>query len=56
MALLMAGLVAVLNGVAWRVMHKPTDAPHAEARVAGMAYNAFGRWDSPLAGRVPEVA
>ncbi len=55
-ALLMAGLVAVLNGVAWRVMHKPTDAPHAEARVAGMAYNAFGRWDSPLAGRMPEVA
>jgi DNA-binding LacI/PurR family transcriptional regulator len=28
-------------------------APDVPARVAGLAYNAFGRWDSPLAQRLP---
>ncbi len=47
-ALLIALLVAGLNMAAWRVFNPPLSAPPAPATVAGLAYNAFQRWDTPL--------
>ncbi len=55
-AVLLTALVLALNGAAWRLSNPPLPAPDVPARVAGLAYNAFGRWDSPLAQRLPEDA
>ncbi len=52
-ALLMALMVAALNALVWRALNPPQHAPHVPASANGMAYNAFGRWDSPLEGRLP---
>lgn len=37
----------------WRALNPPLAAADVESRVAGFAYNAFGRWDSPLDKRLP---
>jgi len=52
-ALVIAAVVAALNWAAWRALNPPLEAPDAPARVAGLAYNAFQRWESPLAQRFP---
>jgi exo-beta-1,3-glucanase (GH17 family)/cellulose synthase/poly-beta-1,6-N-acetylglucosamine synthase-like glycosyltransferase len=48
-----AALVLLLNLAAWRAFNPPHPAPDAPARVAGLAYNAFQRWESPLSQRFP---
>ncbi len=55
-ALLLAALVAAANLLAWRALNPPVDAPDVPARVAGLAYNAFQRWDSPVENRYPTDA
>jgi len=52
-ALGIAALVLALNWLAWRSFNEPLPAPDAPARAAGMAYNAFQRWESPLSQRFP---
>lgn len=39
----------------WHALNLPLEAEDVAPRVAGFAYNAFGRWDSPLAGRLPST-
>ncbi len=51
--LLLAATLAVGNLVAWNAAHQPVPAPDAQGPIAGFAYNAFGRWDSPIEGRYP---
>ena len=50
---LIAALVLLLNVAAWRAFNPPHAAPEAPARVHGLAYNAFQRWESPLTPRFP---
>ena len=50
----MAGLVAILNLLVWQAFNPPLAAPDAPPRVAGLAYNAFQRWDSPLVAALSE--
>ena len=52
-ALAIAALVLLINLAAWRAMNPPLAAPEAPPRVAGLAYNAFQRWESPLALHFP---
>ena len=47
-ALAIAALVVLVNIAVWRAMNPPLPAPDAPPRVAGLAYNAFQRWESPL--------
>jgi exo-beta-1,3-glucanase (GH17 family)/cellulose synthase/poly-beta-1,6-N-acetylglucosamine synthase-like glycosyltransferase len=47
-ALAIALLVALANLIVWRLAHPPLAAPDAPPRLAGLAYNAFQRFDSPL--------
>ncbi len=51
--LLLAATLAVGNLVVWHGWHQPVSAPDAQGPIAGFAYNAFGRWDSPIEGRYP---
>lgn len=51
--LLLAATLSVGNLVAWHLWHAPQPAPDAAGPVAGLAYNAFGRWDSPIARKYP---
>ncbi len=52
-ALAIAALVLLINFAAWRALNPPLAAPEAPPRVAGLAYNAFQRWESPLALSFP---
>jgi len=52
-AVAIAAFVLALNWLAWLAFNAPLPAPDAPARAAGLAYNAFQRWDSPLAQRFP---
>lgn len=51
--LLLAAMLALGNLLAWHAWHRPVSAPDADGPIAGFAYNAFGRWDSPIEGRYP---
>jgi exo-beta-1,3-glucanase (GH17 family)/cellulose synthase/poly-beta-1,6-N-acetylglucosamine synthase-like glycosyltransferase len=51
--LLLAATLAVGNLVAWNVCHLPQPAPDAQGPVAGFAYNAFQRWNSPIERKYP---
>jgi exo-beta-1,3-glucanase (GH17 family)/cellulose synthase/poly-beta-1,6-N-acetylglucosamine synthase-like glycosyltransferase len=53
-ALAVALAAAALNVLAWWLLNPPLAAPDAPQRIAGVAYNAFQRWDSPLDGRYPD--
>ncbi len=53
-ALAIAALVVLVNLAVWRAFNPPLAAPELPARVAGLAYNAFQRWESPLAERFPD--
>jgi exo-beta-1,3-glucanase (GH17 family)/cellulose synthase/poly-beta-1,6-N-acetylglucosamine synthase-like glycosyltransferase len=50
---LLAATLAVGNLVAWHGWHRPEAAPDAQGPVAGFAYNAFQRWDSPIERKYP---
>jgi exo-beta-1,3-glucanase (GH17 family)/cellulose synthase/poly-beta-1,6-N-acetylglucosamine synthase-like glycosyltransferase len=52
--LAIAGVVAMVNMVTWRMVNPPLSVPQAPRLVGGMAYNAFQRWDSPIAQRLPD--
>ncbi len=52
-ALAIAAAAAALNFAGWSALNPPVAAPDVPARTAGLAYNAFGRWDSPLERRLP---
>jgi exo-beta-1,3-glucanase (GH17 family)/cellulose synthase/poly-beta-1,6-N-acetylglucosamine synthase-like glycosyltransferase len=52
-ALVIALPMLLINLVAWRVANPPLPAAAALPQIQGMAYNAFGRFDSPLEVRMP---
>ncbi|HYF59644.1 MAG TPA: glycosyltransferase [Burkholderiaceae bacterium] len=51
--LALAAVLAVGNLVGWHALHQPVSAPDANGPIAGFAYNAFGRWDSPIERKYP---
>ncbi len=53
-ALAITALVVLANLAVWRTFNPPLAAPEVPARVAGLAYNAFQRWQSPLAEHYPD--
>ncbi|MEF8735992.1 MAG: hypothetical protein V5B35_05085 [Candidatus Accumulibacter necessarius] len=55
-ALLIAALVAIINLLLWRAFNPPLTAPDVPSRVAGLAYNGFQRWQSPLSQSFPSDA
>lgn len=55
-ALLLALAIAAANLAAWQLMNPAIEAPDFHGRVAGMAYNAFQRWDDPTQRRYPTAA
>ena len=52
-ALALAASIAVGNFLAWDKTHPVVDAPSFYGQISGLAYNAFGRWDSPLEQKYP---
>ena len=52
-ALALAALVAIGNLQTWQLLHRPLDAPGHAGAIAGLAYNAFQRWDDPIGRRYP---
>jgi exo-beta-1,3-glucanase (GH17 family)/cellulose synthase/poly-beta-1,6-N-acetylglucosamine synthase-like glycosyltransferase len=52
-ALVIALPLLLINLVAWRAANPPLPAAAALPQFQGMAYNAFGRFDSPLEERLP---
>ena len=55
-ALIIALLVTLLNLMVWWAFNPQIPAPDASPRIAGLAYNGFQRWDSPLTQRFPSDA
>jgi exo-beta-1,3-glucanase (GH17 family)/cellulose synthase/poly-beta-1,6-N-acetylglucosamine synthase-like glycosyltransferase len=55
-ALLIAACVAIINLLLWRAFNPPLVAPDVPSRVAGLAYNGFQRWESPLTQQFPSDA
>lgn len=53
LTLVLALAIALLSGGFWQSWNQPLHPPDARAPIAGMAYNAFQRWDSPLQQRFP---
>ncbi len=47
-AIALAASIAFGNLVAWDKTHPTVEAPSFYGEISGLAYNAFGRWDSPL--------
>ncbi|MET0509465.1 MAG: glycosyltransferase, partial [Burkholderiaceae bacterium] len=41
------------NLFTWEALHPPITAPDVDGPIGGLAYNAYGRWDSPLINRRP---
>jgi len=52
-ALIIALLVTLLNFLLWWAFNPPLPAADASPRVAGLAYNGFQRWGSPLTQHFP---
>jgi len=52
---LLSLLIVAANLVAWQLLHRPVQAPDFDGKVAGMAYNAFQRWDDPRKRKFPSV-
>ncbi len=48
-------VLATLNLAAWRWAHPELSAAEVRLPVAGLAYSAFQRWQSPLEGRFPST-
>ncbi len=55
-ALLIALVIGLINLLVWRAFNPPLAAPDVPARIGGLAYNGFQRWDSPLTARFPDDA
>ena len=55
-ALLIAACVTIVNLLLWRAFNPPLPAPDVPARISGLAYNGFQRWQSPLTERMPSDA
>jgi exo-beta-1,3-glucanase (GH17 family)/cellulose synthase/poly-beta-1,6-N-acetylglucosamine synthase-like glycosyltransferase len=55
-AVLIALLISLINLLVWRVFNPPLVAPDVPARIGGLAYNGFQRWDSPLTAKFPDDA
>jgi len=51
--LVLAAVLAFVNLLGWQAMNRPLEAPDAVPKFAGLAYNAFQRWDSPITRRYP---
>src|SRR5690606_30212084 len=52
---LMALLIVAANVLGWQSLHRPLQAPGFDGKVAGMAYNAFQRWDDPQKRKFPSL-
>jgi len=52
-AVLVATLLAAANLASWSKFNPPLAAVDTPMRAAGLAYNAYQRWESPLAKRYP---
>lgn len=52
----LAAIIALANFGAWQAWNQPVNAPDYNGSVAGLAYNAFQRWDSPMEKRFPSNA
>lgn len=55
-ALLIALVIGLINLLVWRAFNPPLAAPDVPARIGGLAYNGFQRWDSPLTATFPDDA
>jgi exo-beta-1,3-glucanase (GH17 family) len=55
-ALLIALVIGLINMLVWRAFNPPLAAPDVPARIGGLAYNGFQRWDSPLTATFPDDA
>ena len=55
-ALLIALVISLINLVVWRAFNPPLAAPDVPARIGGLAYNGFQRWESPLNRQFPSDA
>ena len=53
LTLALALVIALLSGGLWQFWNQPLHPPDARLPIAGMAYNAFQRWDSPLQQQFP---
>ncbi|MBA3479115.1 MAG: glycosyltransferase [Lautropia sp.] len=53
-AIVLAASIAIGNFVGWDRAHPTVFAPDFYGQISGLAYNAFGRWDSPLEKKYPE--
>ncbi|MEZ5738608.1 MAG: hypothetical protein R3E68_03500 [Burkholderiaceae bacterium] len=53
LAVLLTITILALNLAVWAISHPSVSAPDFQGSIAGMAYNGFQRWDSPLEGRFP---
>ena len=53
-ALSLAAGIAIGNFVAWDRVNPTVFAPGFYGQISGLAYNAFGRWDTPLEQKYPE--
>ncbi|MCO5120457.1 MAG: glycosyltransferase [Burkholderiaceae bacterium] len=55
-AIAIALAVGAANMGVWQYLNPPIEAPVATGPIHGLAYNAYGRWDSPIAERYPSEA
>ena len=52
---LLALLIVAANLLGWQWLNRPMQAPGFEGKVAGLAYNAFQRWDDPQKRKFPSL-
>ncbi|MGE0310917.1 MAG: glycosyltransferase [Lautropia sp.] len=52
-AIALALLIASGNLFVWDRAHPPIDAIDFDGDIGGLAYSAYGRWDSPITGKRP---
>jgi exo-beta-1,3-glucanase (GH17 family)/cellulose synthase/poly-beta-1,6-N-acetylglucosamine synthase-like glycosyltransferase len=53
---LLVALIVCVNISVWRAGHPQRPAADFEGTISGLAYNAFGRYDSPITKTYPNVA
>ncbi len=55
-ALIIAAAIAAANFALWAWVNRPVAVPAWHGQIAGFAYSAFQRWQSPLTGTYPTPA
>src|SRR5690606_30242112 len=55
-AIAIALAVGAANMAGWQYLNPPIEAPAVTGPIHGLAYNAYGRWDSPIEQRYPSEA